>query len=152
MFIPTRPMRVAAALALACTAGTASAEPDASRPAWILHLASAHSQPGYDNGNLGLAHRWRNGVVAGAFHNSYGRASAYGGWLWTLDDRGRWSVFLGAATGYGDTDERMPLAPVVAPSFRAALANDLGLRLSWFMDPRKGAAQVLHLSLEWAYR
>lgn len=76
-------------------------EPAADRPAWILHLASAHSAPGYDNGNLGLAHRWRNGMVLGAFHNSYGRTSGYGGWLWNLDDLGRWSVFLGAATGYG---------------------------------------------------
>lgn len=143
--------RVLPALCLACASAGAATGTDTDRPAWILHLASAHSQPGYDNGNLGLAHRWRNGVVVGAFHNSYGRASAYGGWLWTLDARGRWSVFLGAATGYGDTGERMPIAPVVAPSFRAAVTDDLGLRLSWFMDPREGAAQVIHLSFEWSY-
>lgn len=137
------------ALALACVAGGVVADPASIRPAWILHVASAHSQPGFDNDRL--AHRWRNGIVVGAFHNSYGRISAYGGWLWTLDRRHRWSVFLGGATGYGGTDERMAVAPVVAPAYRAALTDDLGLRLSWFVDPRDGAAQVLHLSLEWEY-
>lgn len=160
MFKLTRWVRTPAAtsfaFALACAGQTfaaeSAAEPASDRPAWILHLASAHSAPGYDNRNLGLAHRWRNGIVLGAFHNSYGRTSAYGGWLWNLDDLGRWSVFLGAATGYGETGERLPVAPVVAPSFRASLTHDLGLRLSWFMDPREGAAQVLHLSVEWTYR
>ena len=60
-------------------------------------------------------------------------------------------MFLGGATGYGDTDERLPIAPVLAPSLRMPLTDDLSARLSWFLDPRQGAAQVLHLSLEYVY-
>ncbi len=60
-------------------------------------------------------------------------------------------MFLGGATAYGDTDERLPIAPVLAPSLRMPLTDDLSARLSWFLDPRQGAAQVLHLWLECVY-
>jgi hypothetical protein len=126
---------------------SASAAP----PAWIVHTVSAHTRSGYDGNNFGLAYRWANGAVTGAFHNSYGRTSAYAGWLWSPAEQQRWSIFLGAATGYGDTTESMPIAPIVAPSFSTPLTDASRLRLSWFADPRKGAAQVLHLSFEFQY-
>jgi hypothetical protein len=121
------------------------------QPAWGLHLASVHSSPGFDSRTLGLSHRWPNGVTVGAFNNSYGKASAYAGWLWSIDAAGRFGLFLGAATGYGDTDESMPLAPIVAPTVRWRFDDRWAARLSWFADPREGAAQVLHLSLERSY-
>jgi hypothetical protein len=142
------PVLAAAMLALACASPVLA---DDGGPAVVLHLTSTHSRSGFDNGNLGLAHQWANGVVVGAFHNSYGRTSAYAGWLWRIDAAGRWGLFLGGATGYGETDERLPIAPVLAPSIRLPLTAEIAARLSWFMDPREGAAQVLHLSLEVAY-
>lgn len=117
-----------------------------------LHIASAHDAPGFESRNWGLYHRWASGVTVGAFHNSYGRNSAYGGWLWEIDAAGRFGVFLGAATGYGDTAEGIELAPILAPTVRwSPEGSRWGLRLSWFADPRENAAQVLHLSLEYRY-
>ncbi len=144
------------ALATAAALGsalTARAQAPAERGAVAgLHLVSAHDAPGFESRNWGLYHRWASGVTVGAFHNSYGRTSAYGGWLWEIDDAGRFGVFLGAATGYGETAEGMDLAPIVAPTVRWAPAGSRwGLRLSWFADPREGAAQVLHLSMEYRY-
>lgn len=108
-----------------------------------------HSASGYNGVNPGLYALWPNGVAAGAFHNSYRRNSVYGGWLWSIDREKRFGVLLGAATGYGDTSEKMPLAPIIAPSVRWELRRGTYARLSFFPDPRQGAVQVLHLSFEW---
>jgi len=113
-----------------------------------VHLWSVHSKPGFDDRNVGLYYRWPNGVMLGGFNNSYSRFSAYAGWLWRIDDAGRFGVFLGAATGYGSTEERMPVAPIFAPTVRWQFKRGPDVRLSWFVDPRSGAAQVLHLSVE----
>lgn len=113
-----------------------------------VHVWSVHNKPGFDDRNVGLYYRWANGVMVGGFNNSYSEFSAYAGWLWRMDQDGRFGVFLGAATGYGSTEERMPLAPIVAPTVRWQFVRGPGVRLSWFVDPRAGASQVLHLSLE----
>lgn len=85
----------------------------------------------------------------GAFRNSDGRDSHYAGWSREADPAGPFGIFLGGATGYGSTAERMDLAPIFAPTLRWRPGdNRWGLRLSWFADPRAGAAQVLHLSVE----
>lgn len=114
-----------------------------------VHTVSVHSASGYNGVNPGLYALWPNGVAVGAFHNSYRRNSAYAGWLWSIDRGQRFGVLLGAATGYGDTREKMLLAPIIAPSVRWELQRGVYARLSLFPDPRQGAVQVLHLSFEW---
>lgn len=115
-----------------------------------LHTVSVHSASGYNGVNPGVYLHWRNGVTAGAFYNSYEHTSTYVGWLWHIDKANRFGVLFGAVTGYGSTAERMPLAPLVAPSARWAVNDNLSARISLFPDPRQGAVQVLHLSLEWS--
>ncbi len=114
-----------------------------------VHTFSVHSASGYNGVNPGLYALWGNGVAVGAFHNSYRRNSIYAGWLWSIDRDQRFGVLLGAATGYGETSEKMLLAPIVAPSVRFELKRGAYARLSLFPDPRQGAVQVLHLSFEW---
>lgn len=124
---------------------------DVPQPAVGVHIGSLHSQPGFESRNFGVSHRWSNGVTIGAFNNSYGQVSTYAGWLWNLDAAGRFGLFIGAATGYGNTEESLPLAPIVAPTTRWRFDDRWAVRLSWFADPRAGAAQVLHLSVERSY-
>lgn len=114
-----------------------------------MHTVSVHSASGYNGVNPGLYALWPNGVAVGAFHNSYRRNSVYAGWLWSIDKEKRFGVLLGAATGYGDTSEKMLLAPIIAPSVRWELKRGTFARVSLFPDPRQGAVQVLHLSFEW---
>ena len=115
-----------------------------------LHTVSKHSAAGYNGVNPGVYLHWANGVTLGAFRNSYEHDSAYAGWLWRIDRDHHFGVLFGAVTGYGSTTERMALAPLVVPSFRLGLGDGMSARVSWFADPRHGAVQVLHLSLEWS--
>ena len=116
-----------------------------------LHTVSQHSAAGYNGVNPGVYLHWANGLTLGAFRNSYEHDSAYAGWLWHIDHEHRFGVLFGAVTGYGSTTERMALAPLVAPSFRWGLGDGMSARVSWFADPRHGAVQVLHLSIEWSF-
>lgn len=85
-----------------------------------LHLGSWHDRPGYNNANLGLALRWKSGLVAGGFHNSLSRPSWYGGMIVPLyEKRLQVELMAGVITGYSETG---PLDVVAVPS--------LGWRLS----------------------
>jgi hypothetical protein len=114
-----------------------------------IHTVSAHSKPGFNGKNPGLFVQWANGVTLGAFYNSYNKTSAYAGWLWNIDTQARFGVLFALASGYGSTEERLPVAPVVAPTVRLGLGGQASARVSLFPDPRTGSAQVLHLSFEW---
>jgi hypothetical protein len=113
-----------------------------------LHVASLHSEPGFEGNNPGVFVRWANGTTVGALRNSYGNTSFYGGWLWTDKVFGRYALFLGAASGYGNTEERRSLVPILGPSARFEISESIALRLTYFPEPRQGGAQVLHLNLE----
>ncbi|MBV8035997.1 MAG: hypothetical protein JOY88_13170 [Pelomonas sp.] len=137
-------------------------------------MVSLHSRSGYENVNPGLYLHWRSGWVAGAYRNSYRSTSAYGGWLWEIDDRKRFSLLLGLVNGYGRrvlsvedsapvplpdgsgyqfertvtySNDR-PVVPLIVPSVRFSLGETTSLRLSYFPDPRRGSTQALHLSLD----
>ena len=128
-----------------------------------VHLASAHLQPAINqhNANPGI-YAECDGLTAGAYRNTLGRASVYAGY--TLHS-GPFAVSLGAVSGYqkryapgecrpgyredaanpclklyGITASR--LMPMIAPSV------SLGPARLWYL-PRVGAhSSVLHLSLQ----
>lgn len=116
---------------------------------WGLHLFSLHTKSGFNNFNPGIYVQHHTGWTAGAFRNSYSRASVYGGYMWRKQRCGGPELFLGAATGYeDDTGSSKGLAPVFAPSYSWCLDGVVSAaRLSWFVDPRKDAAQALHVSI-----
>lgn len=132
-----------------------------------LHLGSVHvpDEDGQENLNQGLYVRSASGLTAGAYRNSMGRWSTYGGWTW---DRGPFGLTLGIAYGYQrrqtncravnvpqdpsarvcDTSEGSPgaFAPFVSPSARLPAVFGLTPRLS-FVPVYKGSS-VVHLSIE----
>jgi hypothetical protein len=95
-----------------------------------LHLVSWHDRGEYDNANLGLALRWNGGLVAGGFHNSFGRTSWYGG-LIVPAYQGRalqLELMAGVITGYSDSS---PIDLVAVPS------------LGWRLSPRNSLQVIL---------
>lgn len=122
---------------------------------WIvgLHMISWH-WPGchdidrrcepYHNANVGVYARAPSGLTFGGFTNSYGRASAYGGWTFESPSK-RFALTTALASGYPNR----PVQVMVVPSVRFELRRGLWLRAAG--GPRvdsKGAA-VLHMTLEW---
>jgi hypothetical protein len=105
-----------------------------------LHVASAHTQSGYNGINPGVYARWDSGLTAGAYFNSERRGTVYAGWTW-VDAEDRFSVTLGGATGYA----RATVVPMVVPSVRLGLNEDASVRLSMALTKECSA---LHLSLE----
>ena len=86
-----------------------------------LHLVSWHDHAGYNNANLGAALRWKGGLTAGGFNNSYGGSSWYAGLIVPIVESRviQLELTAGAITGYSETS---PADLVAVPS--------LGLRLS----------------------
>jgi hypothetical protein len=117
------------------------------KPALIVHLASVHSQSGFNNATVGIGYRFSSGFTVGVFHNSYSKFSTYGGWLWNIDENKHFGFFLGLATGY-ELDSGKKIVPLLIPSVRVYEASNTSVRINYFFDPRKSSAQVLHLSLD----
>lgn len=113
-----------------------------------LHLATAHSAPGFENANPGVYLRAESGFTAGAYRNSYGRASAYLGWTFESGDflgQRRFALTVGAVTGY----PARAVSALLVPSVRFGLVDDVSLRLAFIPKPPEiGAAYGLHLSIE----
>lgn len=105
-----------------------------------VHVASAHTEQGYNGVNPGLYARWDSGLTAGAYYNSERKLTVYGGWTWT-DKQDRFSVTFGAASGY----KAARVLPIIVPSVRLGLNEEVSVRLSWALAPECSA---LHLSLE----
>lgn len=121
------------------------------------HLASWHSEPGYNDRNPGLYARTAEGWTAGAYCNSESRSplfptapacrvSAYAGRTWGRAIAPGLSADLtaGLITGY----ERAGVLPMVVPSLRIGTA-DLALRLAAIprIDPKRGS-HVVHVMVE----
>jgi hypothetical protein len=88
-----------------------------------LHLVSWHDRGEFNNANLGAALRWDSGLVAGAFHNSFGRPSCYGGIVVPAFESRAFQLELmaGVISGYSETS---PVDLVAVPS------------LGWHVSPR----------------
>lgn len=111
-----------------------------------LHLASWHDRGGYDDANLGMALRWSNGLVAGGFNNSLGRASWYGGLILpALGKRAlRLELMAGAITGYS-TSSPVDLVAVPSLGWRFSPRNTLQVV---FMPRLVIQANAVHVMVE----
>lgn len=111
------------------------------------HVASWHSEDGYNNRNPGLYLRTTGGWAVGAYRNSIRRDSAYAGRAFTAElVLGlRAELLVGGVTGY----EAARVVPLVAPSLLVGVPGG-ALRLTVLpkIDPKQGA-HVAHFSVEW---
>lgn len=115
-----------------------------------VHLASAHSRPGFEGFNPGLYVVAPAGAAAGVYRNSYGRASAWAGWLFEAplgDTPLAAGLVVGVVTGY----PAAAVLPLAAPSLAWRAGERCTLRLTALpKPPRHGSAAALHLSVEHA--
>jgi hypothetical protein len=116
-----------------------------------LHLGSKHSsyKQDWNDANFGVYARWGNGITLGTLRNSERAQSYYAGWTgdWSLTKRIDAGLTLGLITGY----KRAPVLPMVVPSLRLAVTENLGLRTSYIFNPDRQGAHVLHISAEWKF-
>lgn len=128
-------MRAAALiLAAACFAGPASAACDA----LIVHLGSYHPTGRFHDANVGLGCRSGH-LVAGFYHNSEGRVTAYAAASVETSGGGlRPGAFVGLATGYA----LAPVVPVAGLSLRS------GPLVVLLVPGTHVSAPVVHFSVE----
>ncbi len=105
---------------------------------WIvgLHLLTAHAAPGYETLTPGGYAVSPDGYTVGAYRNSEGRGTIYGGYTFY---GGRYSATLGLATGYA----RAPVVPLLATGIAFGDA-----RISFLPGP----SPAVHLSYERKFR
>jgi hypothetical protein len=160
---PTRLTTICAALALALLgAGTAHADdaafglhiashhtgerPDTRQPGWS---ARGESAPAYNNSNPGAYVRTDDGVVAGAYLNSYERWSVYAGREWSASLYGwKASITLALVTGYPKQSLMVGVMPTVSTPL---LFDAYRVRLGFVPGVEKGASSsgnVFHLMVE----
>lgn len=108
-----------------------------------VHVGSWHSKPGYENRNPGAYWRSDAGLTAGAYRNSYGRTSVYGGA--TVQTEGALCFALTAALFTGYPQRRV--SPMLVPAV-ALRVNDYSVRLIVLPKPPGGSTAVVHLMLE----
>jgi hypothetical protein len=111
-----------------------------------FHLVSWHDRGAYNNANLGAALRWKSGLVAGGFSNSYGRPSWYGGIVVPAFE-GRviqLELMAGVITGYSATS---PVDVVAVPSLGWRLSPRNSLQVV-FMPRFVIPANALHVMFE----
>ena len=115
-----------------------------------VHLASVHSQPGYNNTNPGVYLQAGNGITLGTYRNSVRAQSSYLAYTlhsapqaWAGD--ARLSLSMGAVSGY-----RGPLLqPLLVPSMAWPVGRGSAVRLALIpKPPRDAAAAALHLAVE----
>jgi hypothetical protein len=116
-----------------------------------LHLGTWHSQPSFNNTNLGVFAQW-GGWTAGAYLNSERATSAYAGYTWetagytALDLR--LAATAGAITGY----RRAKVLPLLLPTASVRLANhstggQTRLQLT-YVPPVDKRVHALHVSIK----
>lgn len=114
-----------------------------------VHIASVHTQGGYNNTNPGVGLRWADasgdGPVVGVYFNSERSTSVYAGYAWNWPIAGALSaqITVGAVTGF----KRAPVVPMVMPSLAYARDKKTALRLS-AIPPVGKMAGVVHLTYD----
>ena len=111
-----------------------------------LHVASWHDRGEFNNANLGLALRWKGGLAAGGFYNSYDRPSWYGGLVVPAFQRGplQLELMAGVITGYSESS---PVDLVAVPILGWRLSPQNALQLV-FMPRVVIPANVVHVMFE----
>jgi hypothetical protein len=111
-----------------------------------LHLVSWHDRGDFNNANLGVALRWKGGPTVGGFHNSFGRASWYGGLIIPLVERQALQLELmtGVISGYSESS---PVDLVAVPTLGVRLSPQNSLQVV-FMPRFVIPANVVHVMFE----
>lgn len=132
-----------------------------------VHLESVHVPHSADlhNFNPGVYWKGESGATVGAYHNSLGRWSVYGGWTIEQESgRGPFALTVGVVTGYRRKHDEWTaggqvqwwdspgyggvVAPLVSPSVRLPGVWGLTPRLSVVPGLGAGGLTVVHLSVE----
>ena len=138
-----------AALALSAFAVQAA---DFAPTHFIVHVASVHTQPGYNNTNPGIGLRWADaagdGLVAGVYYNSERSTSAYAGYAWNWQIAGPVSaqIVVGGVGGY----KRAAVVPMLLPSVALRLTPVTSVRLSG-SPPIRDIPGFAHVSFDFKF-
>jgi hypothetical protein len=113
----------------------------------VLHIASWHSEPGFDNKNYGVGAECRitesMSLEAGVYRNSYGRESAYVAGEYRLL-LGNWAVgaAIGIATNYPEGT-----IPIGGLTLHTPEVNGWGGRLLFGPKVYSNGGHVLHFMI-----
>ena len=107
-----------------------------------LHVASVHSEPGFNNVNPGVYYR-HNGFTVGAYYNSMRRLSTYAGYTIETSGRVTFALTAGVVTGYPSR----PIQPLLIPSV-AYHFNSNAVRIAFIPPAIKHGVAALHLMVE----
>lgn len=112
-----------------------------------LHLASYHSNPGFNNFNPGVYVVTKDGWTVGTYRNSEYRQSFYGGLTvqGELASRTWVSLTVGGITGYKAEN----LLPLAVPSLKYMMTEQIGARVAFVPRHEKGGTATTHLMLEY---
>lgn len=113
-----------------------------------LHLATWHSQDGYNDINPGGYIRLDCNIVAGAYHNSESNMSAYAAFAFEKPI-GRLTPFIvaGVVVGY----ENQPVAPLITPGVAVEVSEHVALRLAYLPGGIEKSPHGLHATLEFKF-
>jgi hypothetical protein len=107
-----------------------------------VHLLSLHDAPGFQAVTPGLSIREpETGLTVGILKNSEGGDSVFAG---KLMEHKNYGLFIGAITGYKSAS----VLPMVVPSYKINLANDVNLRFSYLAKVNSNGANAIHFSIE----
>lgn len=107
-----------------------------------LHIASAHSKPGFQDRNPGAYVRFSSGLTLGGYRNSDSGQSLYATWLFA-SDKHPFALSAGVVLGY-----RRGVVLGVVPSMRVDLSERTAARVSFVPKFEKNGAAALHIALE----
>lgn len=107
----------------------------------IMHVGSHHFEGEHEGFNPGIGIRVPNKrafLTAGAYRNSLGRGTVYGGVGYTVAQANRvsFNVLAGLATGY-----EVPVAPMLLPEVAVSFGRWQGM-LTWIPPVHAGEVNV----------
>ena len=107
-----------------------------------VHVATWHSEPGYNGRNPGLYVKTDSGLTFGAYRNSERANTVYAGQTWESDSAAglRVAATAGLITGY----RRAAVLPFVLPS--VLIADTVRITYVPRCDPK--SSEAVHLSIE----
>lgn len=125
----------------------------------LVHVGSIHANRKYlhtspdgdsfrefNNVNIGLGYRFKNGWSVGAYLNSYNHSTAYAAYEYKLSDS--IGVVAGLASGYKYTSN-MTLTPMAALVYRTRATNDTSLNVMLLPPAGKNGSAAAHFVLGW---
>lgn len=107
-----------------------------------VHLLSLHDTPGFNSVTPGFSIREpATGLTIGALKNSEGRDSVFMG---KLMEHKNYGLFVGVISGY----KYAPVLPMIVPSYKINIGQDIDIRFSYLAKINAQGANVFHFSIE----